>query len=56
MEGLIIHITWPYFLGIVGSIVGLAWYDGSRFSAMQKDIDWLVAAVKELQEKSGNQS
>jgi hypothetical protein len=32
MEGLIIKIDWPYFLGIMGSLIAIAWYSSGRFT------------------------
>ena len=51
MDGLIIHITWPYFLGIIGSLIALAWYAGSRLSAIENDAEWLKGAVATLSER-----
>ncbi len=39
MDGLIIKISWEYFLGILGVLVMLAWYSGSRFSKIETLID-----------------
>ena len=32
MDGLIIKIDWVYFLGIIGSLIAIAWYSSGRFS------------------------
>lgn len=39
MEGLIIKIDWPYFLGIMSSLIAIAWYSSGRFSKTETLLD-----------------
>lgn len=32
MESLVIKIDWIYFLGLMGSLIGIAWYSSARFT------------------------
>ena len=47
-ESLVIQINWAYFLGIMGSLILIAWYSCGRFKAIETDIKWLIDTVKEL--------
>ena len=50
MNELSINISWEYFLGIVAFLIGIAWYSGSRFSAIETSIQWLKENVQRLTE------
>ena len=39
MDGLIIKIDWPYFLGIMGSFILVAWYSSARFTKAETLLD-----------------
>jgi hypothetical protein len=52
MHGLVINIDWEYFLGLVGAIVGIAYYANGRFTKVETSLEWLKDAVRELQIKS----
>jgi hypothetical protein len=56
MSDLVINVSWEYFLGIVGSIVALAYYASGRFSRLETSVDWLSEAVRELSIKAENVS
>ncbi len=45
MDGITIQINWIYFLGIIGALIGVAWYSGSRFSKIETDIEWLKRVI-----------
>ena len=47
-NGLIINIDWIYFLGIMGSLIAIAWYTNGRFSTAETDIRWLKDTIKNL--------
>ena len=51
-----INISWEYFLGIVAFLIGMAWYSGSRFSAIETSIQWLKDTVNELKTSFDNAS
>jgi hypothetical protein len=48
MESLAINISWEYFLGIVGSLVAIAYYANGRFTTLETDVGWLKDAISEL--------
>lgn len=54
MGDLVINISWDYFLGIVGSIVALAYYTSGRFSRIESDVQWLSDAVRDLTIRAEN--
>ncbi|MGD1083036.1 MAG: hypothetical protein ABR881_32380 [Candidatus Sulfotelmatobacter sp.] len=54
MDGLFINISWEYFLGIIGTLIGLAYYASSRFTALEIDIGWLKEMISELSIKAEN--
>jgi hypothetical protein len=54
MSDLIINISWEYFLGILGSILALAYYAGSRFTRLESDVRWLSNTVRELTIRAEN--
>lgn len=43
MDEILIRINWIYFLGIITSLIGIAWYTGGRFSK----IETLIESIKE---------
>lgn len=48
MESLTINITWEYFLGVLGSLIALAYYTNGRFSVIETDVGWLKETIAEL--------
>ena len=48
MTDLVIDISWEYFLGIMGSLVALAFYASGRFSGLETDVGWLKETISEL--------
>jgi hypothetical protein len=48
MEGLVINISWEYFLGLVGSLIAIAYYTNGRFTGLETDVGWLKDALSEL--------
>jgi hypothetical protein len=54
MTDLVINVSWEYFLGIVGSIMALAYYAGVRFTRIDSDVQWLSEAVRDLTIKAEN--
>lgn len=59
-ENLIIEINWIYFLGIISSLILIAWYTGSRFAKVETNVDWLTKSIGEIKngikDISNNQS
>jgi hypothetical protein len=48
MDTLTINISWEYFLGVLGSLIALAYYTNGRFSIIETDIGWLKETLSEL--------
>ena len=52
MQDIIIQIGWPQFIGIItaisGFLMGIAWFSGNRFSALESDVRWLKESVRDL--------
>lgn len=55
MNDLAINIGWEYFLGIMGALLGIAWYAGSKFSKIETSIEWMKDAIHELKTASDNE-
>ena len=49
-----IQINWIYFLGIMGSLIAIAWYTSGRFSKLETAIEWLKDSMKDLKVDSDN--
>lgn len=39
MDGIVIKIDWIYFLGIMGSLIAIAWYSSGRFTKAETLLD-----------------
>jgi hypothetical protein len=56
MNDLVINVTWEYFLGILGSIIALAYFTSSRFTRLETNVQWLSDIVRDLAIKAENVS
>jgi hypothetical protein len=54
MNDLVINVSWEYFLGILGSIIALAYYTSGRFTRLETDVHWLSDAIRDLNIKAEN--
>lgn len=45
---LTIDINWEYFLGLLGTLIALAYYTNGRFTRVETNLDWLSGAVRDL--------
>jgi hypothetical protein len=54
MDGLLINISWEYFLGILGSLIALAYYTNGRFTRLETNFDWLADALRDLTIRAEN--
>ena len=54
MDGLVISISWEYFLGVMGSLIAIAYYTNGRFTALETTVAWLKDTVNELSLVSEN--
>jgi|SRR5579859_2447102 len=48
MNGLIIYINWEYFLGVVGTLVAIAYYTNGRFTRLETSVEWLKETIRNL--------
>ena len=48
MDTLIINISWEFFLGLLGSLIVIAYYSNGRFTALENDVGWLKETISEL--------
>jgi len=51
---LTININWEYFLGIIGTIIALAYYGSGRFTRIETNFEWLADTVRDLSIKMEN--
>lgn len=54
MNTLVINIDWQYFLGIMGSLIAIAYYTQGRFTTLETDVTWLKETVSELTIRAEN--
>jgi hypothetical protein len=45
---LTINIDWEYFLGIIGTLIALAYYANGRLTRIETNFDWLADTVRDL--------
>jgi hypothetical protein len=51
MNGLTIYVDWAYFLGIVGTLIGIAYYANGRFTKIETTIEWLKQILLEIKDR-----
>jgi hypothetical protein len=51
MNGITIYVDWTYFLGIVGTLIGIAYYANGRFTKIETTIEWLKQILLEIKER-----
>ena len=56
MNDLIIYINWEYFLGLLGAIIGIAYYANGRLTRVETSLEWLKDALRQLQIKMDQRS
>ena len=56
MYGLVIYINWEYFLGVIGTLIGIAYYANGRFTRLETSVEWLTEALRALKIASENSS
>jgi hypothetical protein len=54
MNGLIIYVNWEYFLGVVGTLIAIAYYANGRFTRIETSIEWLKEALRTLKVSTEN--
>src|SRR6266446_161944 len=53
---LTINISWEFFLGILGTLIALAYYANGRLTRLETNFDWLADAARDLTIKVENVS
>ena len=48
MQNLIITINWEFFLSIIGTLIALAWYSGSKFNRIDGSLANLEGHVSNI--------
>jgi hypothetical protein len=48
MNGIVIQVNWEYFLGIIGALIGIAYYANGRLTRLETSVEWLTEAVRDL--------
>jgi hypothetical protein len=56
MNDVIININWEYFLGLVGTLIGIAYYANGRFTRLETSVEWLTETFRGLKIASENSS
>jgi hypothetical protein len=51
MNGITIYVDWSYFLGIVGTLIGIAYYANGRFTKIETTIEWLKETLLEIKSR-----
>ena len=54
MNGLIVYVNWEYFLGIMGALIGIAYYTNGRFTSLETSVEWIKEALRALKIMSDN--
>ena len=55
MNGITIYVDWAYFLGIVGTLIGIAYYANGRFTKIETTVEWLKGILLEIKERLENE-
>lgn len=56
MNNVIININWEYFLGLVGTLIAIAYYANGRFTRLETSVEWLTETFRGLKIASENSS
>ena len=54
MNGLIIYINWEYFFGVIGVLIGIAYYANGRLTRLETSVEWLKDTLKALKSELEN--
>lgn len=56
MNDVTISINWEYFLGLIGTLIALAYYANGRFTRLETSVEWLTEIFRGLKIASENGS
>jgi hypothetical protein len=48
VDNVAINISWEFFLGVMGSLIAIAYYTNGRFTGLETDVGWLKEGISEL--------
>jgi hypothetical protein len=48
MNSIIINVNWEYFLGVMGALIGIAYYTSARFSRIETSLEWIKDTLRDL--------
>jgi hypothetical protein len=48
MNGVTVYISWEWALGIIGTLVLIAWKANGRFTSLETSLEWLADRIKDL--------
>ena len=51
MSELSIHIGWEYFLGVIGTLIGIAYYTNGRLTRLETTVEWVKDTLVRLTTK-----
>jgi hypothetical protein len=51
MSEISIHIGWEYFLGVIGTLIGIAYYTNGRLTRLETTVDWVKDTLTRLSAK-----
>lgn len=51
-----IVIDWVYFLGIMGGLIGIAWYTNGRFTKIETSMEWMKTILRDLKTDVDNKN
>jgi hypothetical protein len=54
MNNIIISINWEYFLGLIGTLIALAYYANGRLTRLETSVEWLKETLRSLKIASEN--
>jgi hypothetical protein len=54
MNGVTIYVDWQYFLGILGALIGMAYYGNGRFTKIETTVEWLKEILLEIKKQLDN--
>ena len=54
MNAITIYVDWAYFLGIVGTLIGIAYYANGRFTKIETTVEWLKEILLEIKKQLDN--
>jgi len=48
MSGLTIYINWEYFLGVIGTVIAIAYYTNGRLTRLETSMEWVKDTLRRI--------